>query len=201
MGLNNIDVAAATRLGILVTNTPGVVTESTADFAWALLMAAARRVAEGDRFVRSGHWKVWKLQMLLGHDVYGKTLGIIGFGNIGKAVARRARGFRHGDSVLRSQAVRVGAEPSVEGARAVTFETLLSALPTLFPSMCRSSHDHPSPQRRAFAFDETELHRREQLTRTRGGRESVRSSATSGKIAGAAGSMCFEREPEIEPEL
>lgn len=74
---SNVAVATATRLGILVTNTPGVVTESTADFAWALLMAAARRVAEGDRFVRSGQWKVWNLQMLLGHDVFGKTLGII----------------------------------------------------------------------------------------------------------------------------
>jgi len=93
VGFNNIDIENASRLGILVTNTPGVLTETTADFAWTLLMAAARRVVEGDSFARSGKWKAWGLQMLLGHDIFGKTLGIIGFGRIGQAVAHRALGF------------------------------------------------------------------------------------------------------------
>jgi glyoxylate reductase len=77
VGYNNFDVAAGTRLGILMTNTPGVLTETTADFAWTLLMAAARRVVEGDAFARSGKWKAWGLQMLLGHDIFGKTIGLV----------------------------------------------------------------------------------------------------------------------------
>lgn len=93
VGYNNIDVDSATRRGILVTNTPGVLTETTADFTWTLLMAAARRVVEGDRYVRAGRFTEWKLTMLLGGDIYGKTLGILGLGRIGKAVARRAQGF------------------------------------------------------------------------------------------------------------
>jgi glyoxylate reductase len=93
VGTDNIDVQAATRLGVMVTNTPGVLTETTAEFAWALLLAASRRVVEGDRFVRAGKWKEWMLMGLLGRDLSGKTLGICGLGRIGSAVARRARGF------------------------------------------------------------------------------------------------------------
>src|SRR5262245_32122061 len=93
VGFNNVDIENASRLGILVTNTPGVLTETTADFAWALLMAAARRVVEGDDFARSGKWKAWSPTTLLGRDVHGKTLGIIGLGRIGQSVARRAAGF------------------------------------------------------------------------------------------------------------
>ncbi|HOF03985.1 MAG TPA: D-glycerate dehydrogenase [Syntrophales bacterium] len=93
VGYNNIDVAAATRRGILVSNTPGVLTETTADLAFALLLAAARRVIEGDRMVRSGRFKFWAPFHFLGREVAGKTLGIIGMGRIGRAVARRARGF------------------------------------------------------------------------------------------------------------
>ncbi len=93
VGYNNIDVAAATARGILVTNTPGVLTETTADLAWALLLAAARRIAEGDRLVRSGGWTGWAPLQLLGVDVHGATLGIVGMGRIGQAVARRAAGF------------------------------------------------------------------------------------------------------------
>lgn len=89
----NIDVAAATRRGIRVTNTPGELTETTADLTWALLMAAARRVPEADAYVRRGLFAGWSPTVLLGADVYGKTLGIIGLGKIGAAVARRARGF------------------------------------------------------------------------------------------------------------
>jgi glyoxylate reductase len=93
VGYDNIDVAAATGRGVIVTNTPGVLTETTADFTWALLLAAARRVAEADAFTRAGKFKEWGLMLLLGEDVHGKTLGILGLGRIGRAVARRAQGF------------------------------------------------------------------------------------------------------------
>lgn len=93
VGYDNIDVAAATARGIAVTNTPGVLTETTADFAFALLMAAARRIPEAHAFVHSGQWRTWIIDLLAGQDVYGATLGIIGLGRIGAAVARRGRGF------------------------------------------------------------------------------------------------------------
>jgi glyoxylate reductase len=93
VGYNNIDVAAAHRRGIVVTNTPDVLTDTTADFAWALLMATARRVVEADGYVRAGKWHRWEFLRLLGGDVHAKTLGVIGFGRIGRAVARRALGF------------------------------------------------------------------------------------------------------------
>jgi len=93
VGFDNIDIPAATRRGILVSNTPDVLTETTADFAFALLMAAARRVVEADRFVHSGQWRRWTIDLLVGHDVCGRTIGIFGMGRIGQAMARRARGF------------------------------------------------------------------------------------------------------------
>ena len=94
VGFDNINVAEATKRGICVTNTPGVLTETTADFAWALLMATARRVVEADNYVRSGQWKVsWHPMMIQGRDIYGATLGIVGLGRIGCALAKRAQGF------------------------------------------------------------------------------------------------------------
>ncbi len=93
VGYNNIDLAAATQRGIIVTNTPDVLTESTADLTWALMLAVARRVAEGDAYVRSGSWPGWAPTQMLGADVSGKALGIVGMGRIGQAVARRAAGF------------------------------------------------------------------------------------------------------------
>jgi lactate dehydrogenase-like 2-hydroxyacid dehydrogenase len=93
VGYNNIDVKACTRRGVMVTNTPGVLDDTTADFAWTLLLATARRVVEADKLLRTGKWKGWGLMQFLGHDVHRKTLGIIGFGRIGKGVARRAQGF------------------------------------------------------------------------------------------------------------
>jgi glyoxylate reductase len=93
VGVDNIDLAAATARGIAVGHTPGVLTETTADLAFALLMATARRVAEGDRYVRGGEWRTWGPQILLGRDVFGGTLGVIGFGKIGRAMVRRASGF------------------------------------------------------------------------------------------------------------
>jgi glyoxylate reductase len=94
VGYNNIDVAAATRRGIVVTNTPDVLTDATADLTWALLLTVARRVVEGDRWSRSGQWPGWAPTQMLGTDATGKTLGIIGMGRIGQAVALRAQGFR-----------------------------------------------------------------------------------------------------------
>ena len=93
VGYNNIDVEAATKRGIQVTNTPGVLTDTTADLAWALIMAIGRRVVEGDAFTREGHFDGWDPMLLLGTDITGKTLGIVGMGRIGQAVARRAMGF------------------------------------------------------------------------------------------------------------
>ena len=89
-GVDNIDVAACTKRGVVATNTPGVLDETTADFAWTLMMAVARRLVEGDTLARSGNWTGWDLDQLVGTDVWGKTLGIVGFGRIGKAMARRA---------------------------------------------------------------------------------------------------------------
>ena len=94
VGYNNIDLAAARARGLIVTNTPDVLTDATADLTWALLLATARRVAEGDALVRSGRWTGWSPTQLLGAEVSGKTLGIIGMGRIGQAVAHRAVGFR-----------------------------------------------------------------------------------------------------------
>ncbi len=94
VGYDNIDVPACTRRKVVATHTPGVLDETTADFAWTLLMAVARRLVEGDAWMRSGAWPGWDLDQLLGGDVWGKTLGIIGFGRIGRGVARRAQGFQ-----------------------------------------------------------------------------------------------------------
>ena len=93
VGYNNIDVDAATAAGVMVTNTPDVLNQTTADMAWALLMAAARRITESEHWLRAGHWKKWSYDGLLGADIHGATLGIIGMGRIGQAVARRSTGF------------------------------------------------------------------------------------------------------------
>lgn len=112
VGYDNIDVPTCTRRGVLVGNTPGVLTETTADLAWALILAAARRLPEGERFVRSGGWRTWSPMHQLGVDVHGATLGIVGFGRIGQAVARRATGF--GMPVLYASRSRV--DPALEAA-------------------------------------------------------------------------------------
>ncbi len=121
VGYDNIDVDAATERGIPVGNTPGILTDATADMTFALLMAAGRRVLEGDRTVRRGGWKTWAPSFLLGADFAGATLGIIGFGRIGRAVARRAMGF--GLKVLYTDP-RPRPEPGVE-ATPVDLDTLL----------------------------------------------------------------------------
>jgi glyoxylate reductase len=105
VGYDNITVADCTKRGVAATNTPGVLDETTADFAWTLLMAVARRLGEGEVLARSGEWKGWDLDQLVGADVWGKTLGLVGFGRIGRAVARRASGFQM--KVIYHDAVRV----------------------------------------------------------------------------------------------
>ncbi len=108
VGYDNIDLDACTKRGVVATNTPGVLDETTADFAWTLLMAVARRLGEGEQLARSGNWKGWNLDQLCGADVWGKTLGIVGFGRIGRAVARRALGFNM--KVVYTDAVRAAEE-------------------------------------------------------------------------------------------
>ncbi|NLF97574.1 MAG: D-glycerate dehydrogenase [Candidatus Riflebacteria bacterium] len=124
VGYDNIDVAEASRRGICVTNTPEVLTEASADFAFAQLMAVARRVVESDRYVRNGQWQVaWHPSMMLGYDIYGSTIGIVGAGRIGQAVARRARGFS-----MKILYFSSSAKPEFEnetGARRVELEELL----------------------------------------------------------------------------
>ena len=124
VGVDNVDLAACARRGVVVTNTPDVLTEACADLTWALLLGAARRVIEGDRFVRAGKFKGWRLDLLMGAGLCGKTLGIVGMGRIGQAVARRAAPF--GLRVIYAQRTRLA--PSQEaalGARFVPLEELL----------------------------------------------------------------------------
>jgi glyoxylate reductase len=120
VGVDNVDVAECTRRGIPVGNTPGALTETTADLGWALMMAAARRVVEGADLVRAGQWKTWGPLLLLGPDIYGATLGIVGFGRIGQAMARRAAGF--GMSVLYNDVNRV--DDATETALGATYAPL-----------------------------------------------------------------------------
>jgi glyoxylate reductase len=117
VGFDNIDVPAVTARGIPAGNTPGVLTDTTADLAFALLMAAARRIPEGDRYVRGGSWKTWGPLLLLGPDIHGSAIGIVGFGRIGQAVARRAAGF--GMTILYHDVHR--ADPDVEAQFEATF--------------------------------------------------------------------------------
>jgi glyoxylate reductase len=123
VGYDNIDVAAATRRGIIVTNTPGVLTDATADLTWALLMAAARRIVPADRFTRSGTFKGWGPMLFLGVDVAGKILGIVGAGRIGAAVARRSVGF--GMRILYTDIRRNETLENELGAARVDLDTLL----------------------------------------------------------------------------
>jgi glyoxylate reductase len=140
VGFDNIDVAEATRRRIIVTNTPGVLTETTADFAFALMMAAARRVVEGDRLVHNGEWKTWGPMTLLGQDIHDATLGIIGLGRIGSAIARRAGGFDM--KVLYYDAVRQKQAEDKLGVQYVEIDTLLSEsdFVTVHVNLSPSSH-------------------------------------------------------------
>ena len=124
VGYNNLDVAALTKAGIVATNTPGVLDETTADFAWALMLATARRVTEAERFLRAGQWKGMSFHIMLGGDVHGKTLGVLGMGRIGQAIARRAAGFRMPVIYHNRSRVAAGIEEDCK-ARYVDRDTLL----------------------------------------------------------------------------
>jgi glyoxylate reductase len=123
VGFDNIDIPAAVMRGIPIGNTPGVLTDTTADFAWALLMAAARRIVEGDKFTRAGQWKTWGPVDFLGPDITGATLGIIGFGRIGQGMAKRAQGFDM--HILYFSSKRIPEAEQKYGAQYVDLETLL----------------------------------------------------------------------------
>ena len=125
VGYNNFDMAAFNAANVLGTNTPDVLNESTADFGWALMMAAARRIAESEHWLRAGHWQKWAYDGFLGSDIYGSTLGVIGMGRIGQALARRARGF--GMQVIYHNRSRVAPEIEAElNAEYVSKDALLA---------------------------------------------------------------------------
>lgn len=199
VGFNNVDMDAATRLGVVVTNTPGVLTETTADFAWTLIMAAARRVVEGDNLARSGKFNAWGPKMLLGHDVFGKTLGLIGLGRIGQAVARRAKGFN-------MRVIFYDAEPIPDsvirelGVERVALEQLLRSADFI------SLHVPLLPETKHLLNDRTFAMMKPHcivVNTSRGPvveEKALVRALRHGKIA-AAGLDVFENEPEIEPEL
>lgn len=199
VGFDNIDVAACTKRGVAATNTPGVLDETTADFAWMLLMAVARRLGEGDALARSGNWKGWDLDQLVGTDVWGKTLGIVGFGRIGRAVARRASGFQM--KVIYTDAVRATAE--VERDLRAEYRDM-NAL--LAEADFISLHTPLLPETRGL-FNSAKFQRMKQtaflINTSRGPvveEAALVDALESGKIAGAALDV-FEKEPAIHPGL
>jgi glyoxylate reductase len=195
VGYDNIDVAAATARGVAVANTPGVLTESSADLAWGLLFSIARRITEGDRYIRAGKWREWKLMLMAGHDVYGQTLGIVGMGRIGQAVARRARGC--GMRILYHNRQRLDASIEAE------FEAVWMPLPELLEQAdFVSLHVPLSPATTRF-IGETELRRMKPtaylINTARGAvvdEQAVIRALQEGWIAGAALDV-FEREPDV----
>jgi len=187
VGVDNIDVAAATRLGILVTNTPDVLTESTADLTWSLILAVARRVVEGDAFLRSGRFRGWDFDLLRGMELRGKTLGIVGAGRIGRAVAARAKGF--GMNVL-----------THSRTRGVSLSRLLKASDVVSIHVPLSSSTH-------HLIGSRELRRMKRtaiLINTARGPivdEKALVSALKRKAIGGVGLDVYEREPKLEKGL
>jgi glyoxylate reductase len=199
VGFDNIDVPACTERGVVATNTPGVLDETTADFAWTLLMAVARRLVEGDALARSGNWKGWDLDQLVGTDVWGKTLGIVGFGRIGRAVARRATGFQM--RVIYTDAVRATAEVERElRAEYRDMNALLAEADFI------SVHTPLLPETRGL-FNAAKFERMKRtaflINTSRGpvvDEAALVAALEKGKIAGAALDV-FEKEPAIHPGL
>jgi glyoxylate reductase len=199
VGFDNVDVPECTSRGVLVTNTPDVLTEATADLAWSLILACVRRVAEGDRFLRSRRPWIWGPSMMLGYDMYGKTLGVAGCGRIGQAVARRATGFgmrvTYHDPVRLSEAVE--RELNVEWC---PFETLLAESDII------SVHTPLLPQtRHLFGADAfRQMKPTAVLVNTARGpivdEPALAEALRTGEIF-AAGLDVYEREPEIEEAL
>jgi lactate dehydrogenase-like 2-hydroxyacid dehydrogenase len=199
VGYDNIDIPAATARGILVSNTPGVLDDTTADFAFALMLAAARRVSEADAYVRSGRWQRWNIELMIGLDIHHRTLGILGMGRIGQAVARRAAGFSM--RVLYHNRSRLAPElESQLHATWVAKEELLRESDFL------SIHVPLNPTTR-HAIGEAELRRMKLnaiLVNTARGpvvEEAALAQALSEHWIAAAGLDVFEREPQIHPAL
>jgi glyoxylate reductase len=199
VGFDNIDVAACTKRRIAATNTPGVLDETTADFAWTLMMAVARRLAEGEALARSGNWKNWNLDQLVGTDVWGKTLGIVGIGRIGRAMARRASGFQM--KVIYTDAVR--AQKEVEEELRAGYREMNALLAEAdFVSL----HVPLLPETRGL-FDAAKFQRMKPtaflINTSRGpvvNEEALVAALEGGKIAGAALDV-YEKEPLIHPGL
>ncbi len=198
VGYNNIDIAAASELGIVVTNTPDVLTPATADLTWALLLAVSKRVVEGDAFVRSGKFKGWKPELLLGHDVTGKTIGIIGAGRIGQAVGRRATGFE-----MKVLYTARSAKPEFEkqtGAQKVDLEELLKAsdFVSLHCPLTPETHHLLSEEKLRMMKPGAIL-----INTARGAvvdEQALVKVLKEGHLAGA-GLDVYENEPEVHPEL
>ena len=199
VGYDNIDVPAATARRILVTNTPDVLTETTADFAFALLMATARRVVEAHAFVHSGRWSRWLIDLLVGQDIHHRTLGIFGMGRIGQAVARRGRGF--GMNVLYADAVALPEETERGlGARRVEKEELLREADFVslhVPLTAQTRHFIGAPE--LALMKPTAI-----LVNTARGpvvdEAALVETLKAGRIAGA-GLDVFEEEPKVHPGL
>ena len=199
VGFDNIDVAACTKRGVVATNTPGVLDETTADFAWTLMMAVARRLGEAETLARSGNWKNWDLDQLVGTDVWGKALGIVGFGRIGRAVARRASGFQmmviYTDAVRAPEAVEKELKAEFREMNALLAEAdFVSVHVPLLPET-RGLFNAPKFNRmKATAF----------LINTSRGpvvdEAALVAALEGGKIAGA-GLDVYENEPFIHPGL
>jgi len=199
VGYNNIDVAACRARGVMATNTPGVLDEATADFTWALILATARRLTEAEAWLRAGHWQGWKLKQFLGHDVHGATLGILGMGRIGQAVARRARGFDM--TVLYHNRRRI--DPKIEqslNARYVSLDDLLARADILTLNVPYTPETH-------HLIGAAELARMKPnailINVARGGVVDDRAlveALKQGRIA-AAGLDVYENEPRLLPEF
>ncbi len=198
VGYNNIDLTAARLRGLIVTNTPDVLTDATADLAWTLLLAVARRVVEGDKLVRGGGWTGWTPTQLLGREVAGKTLGILGMGRIGQAVARRASGFRM--AVLYASRRRLPPEVGHPEWRAVDVPELLrrSDFLSIHAPLTSSTRHLIDAQALAMMPSHAVL-----INTSRGpivDELALVDALESGRIAGA-GLDVYEREPAIEPRL
>jgi glyoxylate reductase len=199
VGFDNIDVDACTRHDVLASNTPDVLTETTADTAWALMMAAARRIAQGDRFLRSRTPWIWGPEMMLGRDIHGKVLGVVGFGRIGQAVARRGRGF--GMAVRYHDPFRP--PPEIERELGAEFRELDELLAE---SDFVSIHVALTPESRHL-FDRERLRRMKPTTvlvNTSRGPVIDEAALVEALRAGdlfAAGLDVFENEPEVHPGL
>lgn len=198
VGFNNIDLEAATRRGLVVTNTPDVLTDATADLTWALILATARRLIEGDQLVRSGHWKGWSPTQLLGTAVAGSTLGIIGMGRIGQAVAQRATGFRM--KVLYYSRRLVPAPPGTVTWERKTLPCLLreADFVTVHVPLTRDTHNLIGARELA------QMRRTAILINTARGpivdEEALAAALRNGEIAGA-GLDVFNQEPILHPDL